>query len=118
MQCLFLKSSNCTSSTRSLVSEILMSNELTRSVYNHLESVYSIKDPSKSFFFKQKKLLEAEICTTVTNSPLNKTREAIDSLFNCTDQLKINEVNSILKRFKLDNAYQTIKELQQCLKSF
>ena len=118
MQCLFLKSSNCTSSTRSLVSEILMSNELTRSVYNHLESVYLIKDPSKSSFFKQKKLLEAEICTTVTNSPLNKTREAIDSLFNCTDQLKINEVNSILKRFKLDNAYQTIKELQQCLKSF
>ena len=95
-----------------------MSNELTRSVFNHLESVYSIKDPPKRSFFKQKKLLEAEICTTVTNIPLNKTRDAIDSLFNCTDQLKINEVNSILKRFKLDNAYQTIKELQQCLKSF
>jgi len=61
--------------------------------------------------FNQKKLLEAEICTTVTNSPLIKTRKAIDSLFNCTDQLKINEVNSILKRFKLDNDYQTIKEL-------
>jgi hypothetical protein len=60
-----------------------------------LESVYSIKDPSKSSFFKQKKLLEAEICTTVTNSPLNKNREAINSLFNCTDQLKINEVKSV-----------------------
>ena len=42
----------------------------------------------------------------------------IDSLFNFDDQLKINEVNSVLIRFKLYNAYQTIKELQQCLKSF